>query len=37
MGEGRVRSGGNVQVADSADAVEAIFEGREGGGLGEEH
>jgi hypothetical protein len=26
-----------VKVADGADAVEAVFEGCKGGGLGEEH
>lgn len=37
MVERDVHSWGDVQVADGADAVEAVFEGREGGGLGEEH
>lgn len=34
---GDARSGRNVQVADRADAVESVLEGRKGGGLWEEH
>jgi hypothetical protein len=40
MGNGEVvclRSGGDVEIADGGDAVESVFEGGEGGGLGEEH
>ena len=32
-----VRSGSDVEVTDCADAVEAVFKGGEGGGLGQEH
>lgn len=36
-GGGNVRSRRDVQVAYCADAVEAVFEGREGRGLREKH
>lgn len=35
--KGNLRSWCDVEVADCADAVEAVFEGCEGGGLREEH